>query len=548
MVTHKTAFKAKIIGDEPCPQCRANGRDKTGNHLMIFDNGTKYCNRCGYRVNSEEDNEVMDVDINYVGSLPIRGFQERKIRRDVCERFGVRVSVSQTNGEINKHYYPITKKGKVIGYKVRELPKKFSVLGDSKECDLFGQSVASKNKKLLIVGGELDCLSAYQMLKDSYPAIDPAVVSLPKGENLSGIKENLDWINSFTEVIIYTDMDEVGRTVADNLAKLIGHKAKIMETSEKDASDMLVNSKAKEFVSEYFAAKTRKPEGIVSGTDISLSDLKITPVHAYDLPYPELNRMMGGLRKGELTTLTAGSGVGKSTLAREIGYHLRSAHDLTVGNIFLEETLEKTATGYIAIDNNVSLSSLRKDPHRITELEWQSSYDRLIANKWFGLKHFGSLPTEDLLDKMRYLAYGENCDFIILDHLSMVFSGQSSQNERKDIDLAMTELAAFVNESGVGLIVVVHLSRNKAKTSFNEGGQISLNDLRGSAALEQLSWNVLALERNQQDEEKKNESTIRVLKQRETGWTGEADTCVYNFKTGRLLPIAGENDGKETTY
>ena len=101
----------------------------------------------------------------------------------------------------------------------------------------------------------------------------------------------------------------------------------------------------------------------------------------------------------------------------------------------------------------------------------------------------------------------------------------------------MTDLAAFVNESGVGIIVVVHLSRNKGKAAFNEGGQISLNDLRGSAALEQLSWNVVAAERDQQDEERKNVLTLRVLKCREQGWTGIADTCEYNFNTGRLLPI-----------
>jgi twinkle protein len=247
--------------------------------------------------------------------------------------------------------------------------------------------------------------------------------------------------------------------------------------------------------------------------------------------------MFGGLRKGEITTLTAGSGVGKSTMAREIGYHLRSTHHLTIGNIFLEEPLNKTIQGYIAIDNNVPLAALRKNPSLLTDEQWQDSYNRLIADKWFGLEHFGSLPTEDLMDKMRHLAYGEGCDFIILDHLSMVFSGQANDNERLAIDHAMTELAAFCNESGVGVVVVVHLSRNKSKASFNEGGSISLNDLRGSAALEQLSWNVVGLERDQQSLDKKNVSTIRVLKQRETGWTGIADTCEYNFDTGRLLPI-----------
>jgi twinkle protein len=256
----------------------------------------------------------------------------------------------------------------------------------------------------------------------------------------------------------------------------------------------------------------------------------------FDLPYPLLNSKVEGLRKGELTLLTAGSGIGKSTLARELGYHLRSAHNLSIGNMFLEEPLEKTIQGYIAIDRDIPLSQLRKNPSLLTTKEWQESYDKLISSKWFGFKHFGSLATEDLMDKMRHLAYGEGCDFIILDHLSMVFSGQKNDNERMAIDNALTELAAFINESGVGVICVVHLSRNKTKGSFNEGASISLNDLRGSGALEQLSWNVWGLERDQQSEGEENVSRIRVLKCREIGYTGVADVCNYSFTTGRLLP------------
>ena len=535
-----------IVGDEPCPSCRAKGRDRTGNHLIIFDNGDKYCNRCGH---TEKGNglelvkdagmwKVKQPPISEIESLPFRDLVDRKIGGDTCKHFKCVVGLSETNGEVFEHYYPITKEGKTVGYKKRTLPKVFSTIGDAKgSVELFGQAVAPKGgKRLLITGGELDAMAAWQMLKEKYPSYSQAVVSLPKGENPSGVKENISFINAFDEVIIYTDMDEVGRKVADDIAKLIGPKAKIMKTSEKDASDMLVKGKKQEFISAFFDAETRKPEGIVSGNSFELSELMKPSVVGYDIPYPKANRMLGGLRKAEHTILTAGSGIGKSTLAREIGYHLREQHDLTIGNIFLEEKTEKTIQGYIAIDNNIPLSRLRKQPSLLSADQWQASYDKLIKDKWFAFKHFGSMPTEDLLDKMRYLAYGEHCDFIILDHLSMVISGNVTDNERKDLDIVMTELAAFINESGVGVITVVHLSRNKNKLSFNEGGQISLNDLRGSAALEQLAWNVIALERDQQSDTP-NQSQMRILKCREEGWTGVADVCEYNFETGRLLPI-----------
>jgi len=542
----RTNQSSTIVGDEPCPSCREKGGDKSGNHLLVFSNGNKYCNRCGYKEIGEavqlerKDGmwKVKGVPLSEVASLPFMAITDRKISQSTSEHFKVRTEVSEANGEPYAHYYEVVKDGKVCGYKKRTLPKTFSSIGDSKgTVELFGQSVCPQSgKRLLITGGELDALAAYQMLKEKYPQYTPAVVSLPKGENASAVKDNLEFVNSFDEVLIYTDMDEVGRKVADELAKLIGFKAKIVKTSEKDACDMLVKGKKNEFISSYYDAEGRKPKGIVTGASISLDRIRKATIPGYMTGYTKLDKMLGGLRKAELTTLTAGSGIGKSTLARELGYRLR-VQDLCIGNLFLEEPLEKTIQGYIAIDNNVKLSSLRANPNLLTTEQWTASYNKLIAEKWIGLEHFGSLPTEDLMDKMRYLAYGEHCDFIILDHLSLVMSGQASDNERKDIDMVMTELAAFVNESGVGILSVVHLSRNKGKTSFNEGGQVSLNDLRGSAALEQLSWNVLALERDQQDASVRDQSQIRILKAREEGWTGVADTCKYDMDTGRLVSI-----------
>ena len=537
------------IKNRACPSCKENGRDKTNNHLFLHRSGELWlCSRCGYKENTKDYEPIMvkfpSGKLFTKHDYPISEITERGIKKSTCEVYGVMTAYDEQSGEESAHYYPITKKGEITGYKVRKLPKQFMTEGDIKGAvDLFGRSsIPSSGKKLLITGGELDCLAAYQMLKDKYPQFTPSVVSLPKGENASSVADNLDLIKNFEEVIIYTDMDDVGRKAADDIAKLIGPRARIMSTSEKDACDMLVNRKQAEFINAFFAAQPRRPEGIVTGSEINLDDIKQTIVSGFDTQYPQLNRMLGGLRKGELTTLTAGSGVGKSTLAREIGYHLRSVHGLSLGCIFLEETLQKTVQGFIAIDNNVSLAKLRKNPNMLTEHQWQESYDRLIREKWFALSHFGSLPTEDLLDKMRHLVYGEGCDFVILDHLSMVFSGQANDNERIAIDKAMTDLAAFCNESGAGVIVVVHLSRNKTKGSFNEGAHISLNDLRGSAALEQLSWNVIGLERNQQDEHS-NIATIRILKSRENGWTGVADECEYSFETGRLLPISVEQKG-----
>jgi twinkle protein len=219
----------------------------------------------------------------------------------------------------------------------------------------------------------------------------------------------------------------------------------------------------------------------------------------YSLPYSGLSERLHGLRKRELTLLTAGSGIGKSTLAREIAYHLHQEHGLTIGNVYLEESKEKTAQGYIAIHNNVPLGCLRErpvDPHR---RDVGAVPGRGRPHPQFFYDHFGSLDSENLLSKLRYLAVGCKCDFIILDHISIVVSGQesSSEGERKDIDILMTNLRSLVENTGVGIIAIVHLNKPPGM-AHEEGGARDAVTSPGSGSLKQLSDNVVAVERDQQ--------------------------------------------------
>lgn len=150
--------------------------------------------------------------------------------------------------------------------------------------------------------------------------------------------------------------------------------------------------------------------------------------------------------------------------------------------------------------------------------------------------HFGSLESDRLISKLRYMAVVLGCDFIVLDHISIVISGQEggSGDERKDIDRLMTNLRSLVEETGVGILAIVHLKQPEGKP-HEEGGRVTLSHLRGSGGLKQLSDNVVGLERDQQGDAP-DECVARLLKCREFGDLGVADTLKYHRDTGRLLP------------
>ena len=123
MMTTTTLSKNK-----PCPQCRSNGRDKTGNHLFLMRDGNRWmCSRCGYTESNGDfiPHKKVTMTPYEIKEYPILAIEDRKITKDTCKHFGVMTSVSEQNGEPESHYYPITKKGEITGYKVRKLPKQF---------------------------------------------------------------------------------------------------------------------------------------------------------------------------------------------------------------------------------------------------------------------------------------------------------------------------------------------------------------------------------------------------------------------------------------
>ena len=305
-----------IIGDEPCPSCRAKGKDTTGNHLIIYSNGGKYCNRCKYivrpGVKSEEEPGYTKESVETIINLPSRGIPERRISEEATTFFDIKITVSEEDGStVTAHYYPYYREGTLCGYKKRIIPKKFLSIGSLKGAvAFFGQhKYSGGGKRLLITGGELDAAAGWDMLKQKYPQMMPQVVSLPKGEaSLSAFKDNIQFISSYENIIIATDMDDAGRKIAKDIASLLGRKALIMTYPEKDISDMRKHKREAEFIAAFYAARPYRPESVVTVEDVFEEAIKM-PTWGLSFPWPSLTRLTYGIREKECYYLGAGVGI-----------------------------------------------------------------------------------------------------------------------------------------------------------------------------------------------------------------------------------------------
>ena len=538
---------------KPCPEC--GGSDP----VQINDNGSAKCFSCqtyfrDYEkaMNGEpvsdfktyKNNSMNNIDGEY---LELR---DRKISLATAKKYGVKAVVN-SKGEIVKHYYPYYTANEISGYKVREPNKLFSWQGQAKESGLFGQQVFnSGGKYVTLTEGECDAMAAYELLGSKWPVLS---VKNGAGGSVKDVKQNLEYLEKFDNVVISFDNDKVGKEAARKVAKLLTPgKARILTLSEdyKDPNDMLRQGLHQNYVTAWWASSIYTPAGVLNLTDNLEKLINREKIESVPYPWSGLNEKLYGMRRGELITLTGGTGLGKSSITRELEHWLLNETQDNVGIIALEENWKRTADGILSIEANERLYI-----EQIREQYGDDKYKELATkvfkgdneNRLWIHAHYGATDFDDILSKIRYMIIGCNCKWIVVDHLHMLVMSAAFGDERTTIDNIMGSLSRLVEETNVGMILVSHLRRVEGNKGHEQGVTVGLSHLRGSASIAQVSDCVIALERDQQaeDPQEANTTHMRVLKSRYTGDVGMATHLLYDKDSGRLREVFVDESSEE---
>lgn len=535
---------ANFLRHDACPDC--GGSDC----LAVYDDDSTYCFgrcQCAKGITKGRSKVAKKKDVKFVEGIEYGRLNARKISEAICKKYDYGTGLYTFN-DLEQYTQIATYRddtGAIIAQKIRSSEKDFKFLGGSSEM-LYGRHLWRNKggKKIIITEGEVDCLSVAEAFDGKYP-----VVSLGAGAQSARkcLQANIDFLESFEQIVLWFDSDEAGQKAIED-SKGIFSPSKLyvvpFDNEYKDANEVLKALGKQGVVNKTYEAREVREDNIVRGSEITFEETRKNIKAGRPFPYPKLQSKTMGVRDGELIIWTAGSGIGKSTIVTEIGkYTLDTDASAKLGVMYLEESRQKTVDRFIALDHKVPLKLLRLNHDLIPEEEAYKTYEKYFKSDRINMyDHFGSVNTNRLLEKIKYLFHACGCTTIILDHISIAVSGlQTDENERKMIDIFMTEMRSFVEATGCTIHAIVHLKRATDKKSFNEGGQISLTDLRGSASLEQLSDGVIAVERNQQGDDP-YKALIRVLKWRETGDTGACDYIRYNPSIGCYELVEDDGD------
>lgn len=568
-VAERYGINLEIGGKTQCPKCASKGGDNSGDNLMVYglDSSGRhkgaFCWACSWTIPSEEwleeNGEINEEPIEYMGSAftdeihaklkentTTNSMNFRNIRADICAFFGVRHEYDPATGTMVSQLYPCTIANKLSGYKRRILPKDFSKpIGETgKGCELFGQFrfKNSNQNTCLIVGGEVDQLSAFQMLDDydktkggdyeKRPVVSPTIGE--SGANKQ-IQAQYEWFNRFDKIIVCMDNDDAGQKAAEAIAKVLPKgKAYIMSMSMKDPNEYLKLNRGKEFVSAYFSAKPYSPSGIVGSG--SLGDAIRHAINVEKIPLPGFmhvvqDLMAGGIPLGVLVNLGSASGTGKSTIADECIYEWIFNCPHKVGIVSLEADKGQYGINILSRHIGIKLNLIQDTAYKnqlLDSPEIKAKEQHLFFNEdgthRFYLVDDRDGGIEDLKEQVMKLIVMCECKVIILDPLQDILDGLGNDEQA----VFLRWIKGLLKSHGVTFICINHVRKSGSGGKQNsEGADIHEEDFQGSSSIFKSAACNLLFRRNKEAESEVERNTT-IMKMTKCRWTG------------RTAPIAGK--------
>lgn len=432
-----------VILHGPCDICGSSDARTT------YGDGHSYCHAC-----PDKESAYTAGTLEAHSSLfSYEYLSWRGIHKETFAFYDVKTKIDEAGKPVSMGFrYPNE------NYKIRSIDKKdFWSEKGKPVVGLFGSNkfAAGGHDSVTITEGELDALSLWQCTKK--PTVSVQSASTAVRDCIAA----RSWLNEYERIYLAFDNDAVGADAVRAVAKLFdyGKVFVVKFSNRKDANEYVRHGESDQLKSLWSHAKRYLPDSIKSSLDDFRKILKVKPALGVPYPFKQLTKMTYGIRGGESVLITAQEKVGKTELMHFIEHQLLKETEENVGAIYLEEPEDRHLRALCGIE-------IGKPVHlpdcEVAEDVVEAALSAVVKkdDRLHLYSHFGSVDAEHLLDEIRFLVSARNCRYILLDHLTMVNSGNSDADERRAIDFITTRLEMMVKELQFALIVVSHVNDN----------------------------------------------------------------------------------------
>lgn len=442
----------------------------------------------------------------------------------------------------NVAVFPFHRNGVVCLFKCRILntPNMWCVSNrkedeESEFTPFYNQLNFHDKSYLIITEGEFDAIAAMSIGITN-------VISLPfgGGRSVNGVnnkitnlfKREFSYLNQFKEIYIAFDMDETGHDSAEAARQVIGDaKYRRIYFSDKDLNDVI--KRYPTFNKEDFLrlmANAEKPirKTVLHASEFDEEELFKEIAHGYPTPFPDFDRLLGGLRPGEVTTITADTASGKTTFALNLCYHFANnsipvhvmSHEMSAKKIMLK------------LGSIVTKKSLRNDEC--------NEQDKIKFRKWrencpfYYNPHGDKMTLESIIEDMEYARAVYDVKVFLMEDLNFLACKNKKLSEREVIDTSITVLRNKMRDIQAHLLLIVHPKQ------LDERESVDITKLKGSSGIKQISDNVLVLQRmdrvHPSNDHWKGKVKFSLRKNRELGREGEF-FLQYIYEHDSYIPV-----------
>lgn len=332
-------------------------------------------------------------------------------------------------------------------------------------------------------------------------------------------KQVIEYLTSLSEYVYATTADYIYNQVIElsKKRKLMALLQKsIIELMEAENIDIFMQDKIKQInkIAEINEKEQTFVEQVVeTSTEIEKNTLQ-KPDYTLYTGITDLDKMICGLHKQELTIIGARPGVGKTTLALQMAEHIAERGTETA-IISLEMSDTQVIQKLISRRARINSYKMRMGTLETKELEQVGIVSAEIAElpihlitKARTIQHIENIA--------RKLKNKNNLGLMVIDYIQLIKNkGKFNSREQEVADITRT-LKLLSLELNIPIVGLCQLNRNAARQ------EPTLADLRESGAIEQDADNILFLYQEAESTETVVDITLKLAKQR-AGETGKID-------------------------
>ena len=544
--------------------------DKTPSFIWNPKNNSAHCFSCGrnygiidlylaqgmsYLEAVEKLFKQVDIEYNF-SNKDIQDFSYRYPKREHSDRANVEKYLglrgistktldyadvqSDIYGNVAFHYYNSNDILMTVKYR---LGRKFNKEKDHNKCWsqkdsdfaplLFNMNRIDPAKPLLVVEGEIDCLS---VIEAGYSN----AVSIPNGcANSQWIQYNWEWLEQFDKIILWFDSDEAGIKARNDILYRLGTwRTYYIEINPEDTTPNGARIKdANEVL--YFKGKDRVLQYINKPLEIPVENVSdLSKAEDFDIEHAEglytgikeLDDQIYKLTFGTLNIITGKSGEGKSVFVNQVAIcqAVQQGYDVFV---FSGELPAPILRNWVETNMIGREHITMKDGHvRVFNPEQRKLMQNWYAGKVLVYDDDYNTTATALLNKMEELARKCGTKVFLIDNLMMIDLECNEEGRLQAEKEFVNKLIFFAKKYNVLVFLVAHPRKT---------GEIRVTkeDIAGSGNIVNLAHMVFSVHRYTA-KEKEGETNTRnqYIKGKEPI---SEDSCVEVLKnriTG-ILPL-----------